>query len=61
MHYAQRAVPDVVTRSTSKQYRHSTAMTGLNQSEGRGHSLTVDRAWKDVADSVLEWLKAKRL
>ena len=35
-------VPDVVTRSTFKQYRDSTAVTELRQFEGRGHSLTVD-------------------
>ena len=35
-------VPDVVTRSTLKQYRDSAAVTELRQFEGRGHSLTVD-------------------
>lgn len=50
-------VPDVVTRSTLKQYRDSAAVTELQQFEGRGHSLTVDHGWKDVADAVLDWLK----
>ncbi|WP_433567169.1 alpha/beta hydrolase [Nocardia sp. CA-151230] len=52
-------VPDVVTRSTLKQYRDSTAVTELRQFEGRGHSLTVDSGWKDVADAVLAWLADK--
>jgi hypothetical protein len=26
--------------------------------EGRGHSLTIDEGWKDVANAVLDWLKA---
>jgi pimeloyl-ACP methyl ester carboxylesterase len=51
-------VPDKVTRSTLKQYRDSTAVTELEQFEGRGHSLTVDSGWKDIAEAVLEWLKA---
>lgn len=51
-------VPDVVTRSTLKQYRDSTAVTELKQFEGRGHSLTVDSGWRDVAEAVLEWLGA---
>ncbi len=51
-------VPDKVTRSTLKQYRDSTAVTELEQFEGRGHSLTVDGGWKDIAEAVLEWLKA---
>jgi alpha-beta hydrolase superfamily lysophospholipase len=50
-------VPDVVTRSTLKQYRDSTAVTELKQFEGRGHSLTVDSGWKEVANAVLDWLK----
>jgi pimeloyl-ACP methyl ester carboxylesterase len=50
-------VPDVVTRSTLKQYRDSAAVTELRQFEGRGHSLTIDHGWKDVADAVLDWLK----
>jgi pimeloyl-ACP methyl ester carboxylesterase len=49
-------VPDVVTRSTLKQYRRSTAVTELKQIEGRGHSLTVDRGWPEVTDAVLQWL-----
>ena len=52
-------VPDVVTRSTLKQYRDSAAVTELRQFEGRGHSLTVDSGWKDVADAVLDWLKTQ--
>jgi pimeloyl-ACP methyl ester carboxylesterase len=55
---ADHTVPDVVTRSTLKQYRDSTAVTELKQFEGRGHSLTIDSRWKDVADTVLDWLKA---
>ncbi len=58
---ADHTVPDVVTRSTMKQYRHSTAVTELKQFEGRGHSLTIDSGWKEVADSVLGWLKEKGL
>ncbi|MEU7790635.1 alpha/beta fold hydrolase [Amycolatopsis sp. NPDC049159] len=54
---ADHTVPDVVTRSTLKQYRDSTAVTELKQFEGRGHSLTIDSGWRDVADAVLAWLR----
>ncbi len=54
-------VPDKVTRSTLKQYRDSTAVTELKQFEGRGHSLTIDNGWRDVASAVLDWLKSKAL
>jgi alpha-beta hydrolase superfamily lysophospholipase len=53
---ADHTVPDVVTRSTLKQYRESTAVTDLKQFEGRGHSLVIDSGWKDVATAVLAWL-----
>jgi hypothetical protein len=44
-----------------KQYRDSTAVTELKQFEGRSHSLTIDSGWKEVADTVLAWLKDKGL
>ena len=50
-------VPDVTTRSTLKQYRDSTAVTELRQFEGRGHSLTIDSGWREVADATLNWLQ----
>ena len=58
---ADHTVPDVVTRSTLKQYRDSTAVTELKQFEGRGHSLTIDSGWREVAEAILEWLKANDL
>ena len=54
-------VPDVVTRSTLKQYRNSTALTELRQFEGRGHSLTIDSGWNDIAEAVLTWLREQGL
>jgi pimeloyl-ACP methyl ester carboxylesterase len=51
-------VPDVTTRSTLKQYRDSAAVTELKQFEGRGHSLTIDSGWREVADATLEWLQS---
>ena len=54
-------VPDVSTRSTLKQYRHSAAVTELKQFEGRGHSLTIDGGWGEVAEAILQWLKVQGL
>jgi alpha-beta hydrolase superfamily lysophospholipase len=58
---ADHTVPDVVTRSTLKQYRDAMTVTELKQFEGRGHSLTIDHGWGDVADAVLEWLATQGL
>ncbi|GAA1616208.1 alpha/beta hydrolase [Actinoplanes couchii] len=54
-------VPEAVTRATLKQYRHSEAVTDILEFEDRAHSLTVDSGWREVADSVLTWLKRQNL
>ena len=49
-------VPDVVTRSAFGLYKGSAATTELKQFAGRGHSLTVDGGWREIADFILGWL-----
>jgi alpha-beta hydrolase superfamily lysophospholipase len=58
---ADHTVPDVTTRATFRQYRDSAAVTELRTFEGRGHSLTIDHGWGDVADACLAWLREKGL
>jgi pimeloyl-ACP methyl ester carboxylesterase len=48
-------VPEVITKSTLKQYRQSVAETDLEEFD-RGHSLVIDSGWRDVADACLAWL-----
>ncbi|MFI5820570.1 alpha/beta hydrolase [Streptomyces rishiriensis] len=52
-------VPQVVTRATLKQYRHSEAVTDFIDFPDRGHSLTIDGGWREVADTVLTWLRQR--
>jgi non-heme chloroperoxidase len=52
-------VPPVLVRSTYKLYRRSAAVTDLIQFADRGHSLTLDHGWRDVADACLNWLKQR--
>ncbi|MGH3492932.1 MAG: alpha/beta hydrolase [Sciscionella sp.] len=54
-------VPESVTRSTLKQYRHSESVTDILEFPDRGHSLTVDRGWGEVGDAALRWLKQQGL
>ncbi|MEU4165511.1 alpha/beta fold hydrolase [Streptomyces sp. NPDC026665] len=54
-------VPESVTRATLKQYRHSDAVTELTEFADRGHSLTIDSGWREVADSALAWLHRQSL
>ena len=49
-------VPEAITKSTVKQYRHSDAVTDLVEFADRGHSLTIDAGWPEVADACLNWL-----
>lgn len=54
-------VPESVTRATLKQYRHSEAVTDLTTFPDRGHSLTIDSGWSEVADTCLAWLRKQSL
>jgi len=50
-------VPPAITRSTQKLYRKSPAVTDYTEFADRGHSLTIDAGWREVADSTLKWLE----
>lgn len=54
-------VPESVTRSTLKQYRHSDAVTDITSFADRGHSLVVDSGWREVADTCVTWLQKQGL
>ena len=54
-------VPASVSRQTQKLYRRSSAVTDLREFRDRGHSLTIDSGWAEVADSVLGWLRERGL
>jgi pimeloyl-ACP methyl ester carboxylesterase len=54
-------VPEAITKSTVKQYRHSGAVTDLIEFPDRGHSLTIDSGWREVAAGCLGWLRQQGL
>lgn len=54
-------VPEVITKATLKQYRHSDAVTELAEFADRGHSLIIDSGWREVAGGCLSWLAEKGL
>jgi non-heme chloroperoxidase len=54
-------VPATISRQTQRLYRKSPAITDLRTFPDRGHSLTIDSGWREVADTVLGWLKAHEL
>ncbi len=54
-------IPPSLSRSASQLYRNSSAITELHEFAGRGHSLTIDSGWREVADYCLGWLKDQGL
>jgi len=54
-------VPPVLVKSTLKAYRKSPAVTEFKEFAGRGHSLTIDSGWRELAEYSLAWLQGKRL
>ncbi|WP_445166583.1 alpha/beta hydrolase [Mycolicibacterium sp. Dal123E01] len=54
-------VPFVSARATYQLYAKSLAVTEFHEFSGKGHSLTVDHGWPEVADVALSWLKAQNL
>jgi non-heme chloroperoxidase len=54
-------VPPAITRATRKLYHKSPAITDFREFPDRGHSLTIDSGWREIADYGLAWLKERAL
>ena len=54
-------VPRIVAKQNFKLYRKSSAVTEFREFPDRGHSLIIDKGWRDVADAVLTWLDNQSL
>jgi fermentation-respiration switch protein FrsA (DUF1100 family) len=52
-------VPLKVTKEAFGMYSEGPADTEFHIFEDRGHSLTIDNKWKDVAEVALNWFAAK--
>lgn len=49
-------VPLVSAKAAHSLYEKSGAITDFHEFDGRGHSLTIDQGWRDVADTTLAWM-----
>jgi non-heme chloroperoxidase len=49
-------VPRSIAHASYKRYRHNPAPTEFEEVAGRGHSLTIDSGWREVADAALAFL-----
>jgi non-heme chloroperoxidase len=50
-------VPWAVAHGAYKRQEHNQAVTEIVKFEGRGHSLTIDHGWRDVADTALAFVR----
>jgi non-heme chloroperoxidase len=51
------SVPPAMTRASYRKQARNEGVTELVQMPGRGHSLTIDSGWREVADTALEFVK----
>jgi pimeloyl-ACP methyl ester carboxylesterase len=56
---ADHTVPLKPTREAFGKYADGPSETDFHEFEGRGHSLTLDHGWEDVATVALNWLASK--
>jgi non-heme chloroperoxidase len=50
-------VPWAIANATYKRQRRNAAVTEIVKIPNRGHSLTIDHGWRDVAHTTLEFVK----
>jgi non-heme chloroperoxidase len=50
-------VPWAIANASYKLQRKNPGVTEVTKFEGRGHSLTIDAAWREVADTALQFIK----
>ena len=50
-------VPWSIAHASFKRQERNPGLTEIKEIPGRGHSLTIDHGWRDVADTALEFIK----
>jgi non-heme chloroperoxidase len=50
-------VPPSIAKASFKRQRRNDGVTEYAEIEGRGHSLTIDHGWRDVADTAYKFVK----
>jgi len=50
-------VPWAIANASYKKQKRNKGVTEIVKMAGRGHSLTIDAGWREVADKVLEFVK----
>jgi non-heme chloroperoxidase len=51
------AVPWAIANAAYKRQKHNEGVTEIVKIPGRGHALTIDGGWREVADTALEFAR----
>ena len=54
---ADHTVPWAIANASYKRQRHNNGVTEIAKISNRGHSLTIDSGWREVADAALAFVK----
>jgi non-heme chloroperoxidase len=54
---SDQTVPWAIANAAYRKQKRNTAVTEIIKMPGRGHSLTIDAGWQEVAQKALEFLK----
>jgi non-heme chloroperoxidase len=49
--------PPAITRASYKHQQHNPGVTEMVEMPGRGHALTIDSGWREVADTALAFVQ----
>jgi esterase/lipase len=49
-------VPWAIANASFKRQQKNEAVTEIVKLEGRGHALTIDSGWREVADTALQFV-----
>ena len=50
-------VPWAIANASYKRQKHNEGLTEIVEIEGRGHALTIDSGWREVADTALRFVQ----
>jgi pimeloyl-ACP methyl ester carboxylesterase len=50
-------VPWAIANASFKRQQHNAGVTEIVEIAGRGHALTVDHGWREVADTALAFVR----
>jgi non-heme chloroperoxidase len=50
-------VPKAIVKASYNREKRNTGVTELVEMKGRGHAITIDSGWQEVADTALAFIR----